>query len=57
MQFANKNGTPFPIVLNASDNDMVVGSSNSFGKDWIANASATVIRRGLYGCICTSLFP
>ena len=51
------NGTPLPIVLNLSVNDIFGGKEKFFGKDCSASASATVKRLALYGCKCTSLFP
>lgn len=46
MPFARTKGTPFPIVLNASVSVTSLGKTKFAGKDWIANASATEIRRG-----------
>jgi hypothetical protein len=40
IEFATRKGTPLPIVLNMSEILIVFGSSNSFGKDCIAKASA-----------------
>lgn len=57
MPFAARKGTPFPIVLNASDNETSSGITNVAGSDCIAKASATDILRGKYGCMWTSLFP
>ena len=45
--FDAKYGTPLPIVLNILVSDIFSGRTKFAGKDWIAKASATDIRRTL----------
>lgn len=54
---ANSSGTAFPTALNMSDSDIPCGSAKLRGSDWMAIASAALMRRGLYGCRWTSLLP